>query len=100
MVSVSASFSSLLLELGFVTEAQLADARARGDGRISESLLELGHISQAQLKQALDAVKSTTRPRLGDVLVELGYITPERLEHVLQLQASNTEARHLGELLV
>lgn len=94
------SFASLLVELGFVTEAQLSDALPHGKGHVSESLLQLGHITSDQLRQALAAVKSTTRPRLGDVLLNLGHVTPERLEHVLQLQASSTEARHLGELLV
>lgn len=95
-----ASFGSLLVELGFVTEAQLAEATARGTARVSEALIELGYITSTQLRGALAAVKSTTRPRLGDVLIDRESITPERLEHVLQLQASGSEARHLGELLV
>ena len=94
------SFGSLLVELGFVTDAQLAEALALRDDRVSETLVELGHITQTQLRQALAAVKSTTRPRLGDVLLDRQHITPERLEHVLQLQASSSAARHLGELLV
>jgi adenylate cyclase len=92
------SFGTLLVELGFVTNAQLDEAIALRGDRVTEALLELGHITHAQLREALDAIKSTARPKLGDVLVNLGYLTKSELESVLQIQA--TSQRPLGELLI
>jgi adenylate cyclase len=92
-----------LLVLGFVTQAQVADARGRVQGRggVGEALLALGHCTRDQLYIALTkrAEPGTIdAPRLGEVLVALEHLTEAKLRDMLAAQAS--DRRPLGELLI
>jgi adenylate cyclase len=89
-----------LVTLGFVTEQQVIDARAR-PGRLGEALLERGACTREQLHAALASTASpamSDAPRLGEVLIALDYLTGEKLSEVLAVQAQ--DARPLGELLI
>lgn len=105
MSDAADDFGSLLLSLGFVSEAQLGEARASelaGRG-IGEALLSLGYITRRQLQKVLSIAlggSAVERPhtKLGEVLLELEHIDEGRLASVLEAQRE--EKKPLGELLV
>jgi hypothetical protein len=65
---------------------------ASGD-LIGQVLLDVGYISLAQLAEATARQEACPGKRLGAVLVELGYLSPVRLEKGLALQELEREVR-------
>lgn len=53
--------------------------------RLGEILLDLGFISDEQLAHALQ-IQSSERRLLGQVLIKLGYVTPETIISALDMQ--------------
>lgn len=105
MSDAADDFGALLLSLGYVTPAQLAEARAseHANQGIGEALLALGFITRPQLHKVLSiaiGAAHVERPRakLGEVLLELEHIDETRLATVLEAQRA--EKKPLGELLV
>jgi adenylate cyclase len=98
----SDTLAGQLLALGFVSERQLADARARArPAGIGEALVELGYCTRAQLHTALATRAepgTIAAPRLGEVLIALDHLEEDRLATVLAAQAQ--DPRPLGALLV
>lgn len=100
-------FGDLLVELGLVTEGQVAEALALQPltgTRVGEALMALGYLTRAQLQRALSVAVTRgvsvvlDRPPLGEILVGLKAVTPEQLEAGLDAQRSS--GRRLGEVLV
>jgi hypothetical protein len=48
--------------------------------QIVKALLEAGYISPSQLAEARAQQKICPRKQLGEILVELGYLSPSKLE--------------------
>lgn len=100
-------FGELLIELGFVTEGQVAEALALqplSGARIGEALLALGYLTRPQLQRALSTAIGRgdqvvlDRPPLGEILLGLDYVAASALEAVLLKQ--RRDGRRLGELLI
>lgn len=100
-------FGDLLVQLGLVTEGQVAEALALQPltgTRVGEALLSLGYLTRAQLQRALSIAVTRgeaivlDRPPLGEILVGLKAISPEQLTQGLEAQRAN--GRRLGEVLV
>jgi len=100
-------FGDLLVELGLVTEGQVAEALALQPltgTRVGEALLSLGYLTRAQLQRALSVAVTRgesvvlDRPPLGEILVGLRAATPEQVQQ--GLDAQRTTGRRLGEVLV
>ncbi len=91
----------MLVRVGLITDAQLADAMREQHLRssyvpLSQILIERNVVSRRQLDQLLENAEK--RPRLGDLLVRNGSITQDQLSHALERQ----RALHvpLGQVLV
>ncbi|MEW5742535.1 MAG: adenylate/guanylate cyclase domain-containing protein [Myxococcota bacterium] len=100
-------FGDLLVELGLVTEGQVAEALALQPltgTRVGEALLSLGYLTRAQLQRALSIAVTRgehvvlDRPPLGEILIGLRAATPEQVQEGLETQRTN--GRRLGEVLV
>ena len=100
-------FGDLLIELGLVTEGQVAEALALQPltgARVGEALLSLGYLTRPQLQRALALAISRgdtvvlDRPPLGEILIGLQYLTAGALE--LCLEKQRRDGRRLGELLI
>lgn len=107
MVDHTRRFGDLLVELGLVTEGQVAEALALQPltgTRVGEALLSLGYLTRAQLQRALSVavtrgeVVVLDRPPLGEILVGLRAATSGQVEQGLEVQRSS--GRRLGEVLV
>jgi type IV pilus assembly protein PilB len=53
--------------------------------RLGEILLDLGFITEEQLAHALQ-IQSSEKRLLGQVLIKLGYVTPETIISALDMQ--------------
>jgi len=121
-------FGEILVENGFITEAQLKSAldlqRRRSGARLGDILIEQGYIdnegvfdalrSQVRRRKAEDedsaepfqmrpaAPKSEfVRPSLfGEILLELGLVTEDQLRLALDVQRNEAEGKQLGDILV
>lgn len=107
MTDPTRRFGDLLVELGLVTEGQVAEALALQPltgTRVGEALLSLGYLTRAQLQRALSVAVTRgesivlDRPPLGEILVGLKAVSAEQLEQGLAAQREN--GRRLGEVLV
>lgn len=107
MTDPTRRFGDLLVELGLVTEGQVAEALALQPltgTRVGEALLSLGYVTRAQLQRALSIAVTRgesivlDRPPLGEILVGLKAVSAEQLEKGLAAQREN--GRRLGEVLV
>lgn len=95
--------AGLLIEVGVLTEEQLAYARrvrsklatARSLPRVLE---DLGMVSPQQLREVLTQKRLSLR--IGELLVELGAITGEQLEKALSIQSASKEKKRLGDILI
>jgi hypothetical protein len=65
---------------------------ASGD-LIGQVLLDVGYISPAQLEEAKERQAGSPGRRLGEILMELGYLSPVQLEKGLALQSLERELR-------
>jgi type IV pilus assembly protein PilB len=75
-------------DLGYVREPQVQDTlrKNRTGLPLGSLLVELGHITETQLATALNRQKlSTDRKRLGEVLVDSGFITAYELTRSLSI---------------
>lgn len=84
----------LLVNRGYITEAQLKEALALQKLKIGEILLHLGHITEAQLKEALRLQKMQPK-KLGEILIELGYVSSGQIHHALEKRYQK-----LGKILI
>lgn len=107
MTEPTRRFGDLLIELGLVTDGQVAEALALQPltgARVGEALLSLGYLTRPQLQRALALAISRgdtvvlDRPPLGEILVGLQYLSPDALE--LGLEKQRRDGRRLGELLI
>jgi hypothetical protein len=108
-----------LIELGYITDAQLSGALAEqratqtatrrvalGDILIRQGMLTPQQLAAALVRQQRDTFESQPDripERLGDYLVKNGLISPQQLEAVLAVQSElHKMGRHalLGELLI
>ena len=100
------SVGALLLELGFLTDAQISLLCEEQKRRLAEQvstvpapkdemafgrlLVKGGHATQEHVNEALraqqDLAERNVRKRLGELLVEAGRLTPEAVVSVLRLQ--------------
>jgi type IV pilus assembly protein PilB len=83
------SFLSIIRDLGYATDDQAK--KVLHENRLNVSLgsllVELGYLKQADLDTALEAQKaSPQRKRLGEILVEHRFIDEQRLIEVLSIQ--------------
>lgn len=53
--------------------------------RLGEILLDLGFITEEQLAHALE-IQTSEKRLLGQVLIKLGYVTPETIISALDMQ--------------
>jgi adenylate cyclase len=100
-------FGDLLIELGLVTEGQVAEAMALQPltgARVGEALLSLGYLTRPQLQRALSLAIARgdtvvlDRPPLGEILLGLRYLEQPALDQALERQ--RVDGRRLGELLI
>ncbi len=107
MTEPTRRFGDLLIELGLVTDGQVAEALALQPltgARVGEALLSLGYLTRPQLQRALALAISRgdtvvlDRPPLGEILVGLQYLSVGALE--LCLEKQRRDGRRLGELLI
>lgn len=107
MTEPTRRFGDLLIELGLVTEGQVAEALALQPltgARVGEALLSLGYLTRPQLQRALALAISRgdtvvlDRPPLGEILIGLQYLSADALE--LGLEKQRRDGRRLGELLI
>jgi type IV pilus assembly protein PilB len=101
----------ILLELGYITQVQLADAiveQKQTGVKLGEICVSSGIINQEQLFEALEnqakifaMINSNLelkRKKIGEILIEQGLISEEMFEHVLKTQKAS--GRKLGEVLL
>jgi hypothetical protein len=79
----SSRLGKILVNEGYVTEQELAEALSEQNLRLGEVLVSAGRITPEQLERALGRQKSVSR-RLGEVLKELEYITDEDIEWAME----------------
>ncbi len=84
----------LLVNRGYITEAQLKEALALQKLKIGEILLHLGDITEAQLKEALRLQKMQPK-KLGEILIELGYVSSGQIHRALEKRYQK-----LGKILI
>ncbi len=100
------SLGALLVELGFLTEAQISLLCEEQKRRLAEDmatapapkdefafgrlLVKGGHATQEQVNEALraqqDLAERNVRKRLGELLVEAGHLGPDAVRAVLKQQ--------------
>ncbi len=100
------SLGVLLVELGFLTEAQISLLCEEQKRRLAEEvatapapkdeaafgrlLVKAGHTSQERVNEALraqqDLAERNVRKRLGELLVEAGHVSPDQVRAVLRTQ--------------
>ena len=60
---------------------------------IGQLLLDVGYISPEQLAEARARQENYPEKKLGEILIELGYISPARLEKGLALRKLELEIK-------
>lgn len=88
-----------LLAMGYITEAQLAQAIERQQqfgGRLGDVMIELGFVTEEQLSPLNNTQQN--KLRLGDMLVHNGYLTQKQLDKALAFQQKSGGL--LGDVLL
>ena len=85
----------VLVQKGFITKEELAEALDEQRLRIGDVLLESGRCTHPELEHAADYLRSRDGMRMGEALIELGYASEKDVTWALK--RSN---RKLGEVLV
>lgn len=98
----------ILLNKGFITQAQLDEALSQQSRLSSEYrplgdiLILMGYINEFQLQEALSEQPGFKREPIGQILVRQGLLEEWQLSHALCLQfdPQTGERRNLGSILV
>ncbi|MBD3167428.1 hypothetical protein GF324_12575 [bacterium] len=99
---MAAKFGEVVVDLGYVTEAQLQEAielQKKGRARMGEVMMHLRILTPGQVDDVLECQKNADGAKLfGECAVEKGLISQDQRDEAVKYQT--TSKGMLGEILV